>query len=320
MTVVYQGDFADSIAPQNIGDILSPFGTVLSLSVIVSAGPGFSERVMLGQFLISDTPNIVTEAFLFNTAILTRGDSIDLSFTDYFGAVSDDKFDVPGSPPDLSSVWNEIQRLTGLPITRTITDGTIPASVAYQQEKLQAVYDLATVLDATAYMTSAGTVSMRPNTWPAPVDTISGGDGTLIAVVRGMSNASVRNKLVVRSYAGNGQSVLSSGEITDGPLRTRNSDGTVSPYRSRPQFYSSQFIVTSDQADAFVQNNLSRVSVLRSVKVVVTETFNPLRQVGDVVTVVRKVDQTVTSKFVARVSNIVRTTDATQQTTVTVGQ
>src|SRR2546430_8658898 len=41
----------------------------------------------------------------------------------------------------------EYQRLVGFPITKTITDAAIPASVAYQEDKLQACYDLATVLD-----------------------------------------------------------------------------------------------------------------------------------------------------------------------------
>jgi hypothetical protein len=315
--VIYQDDFAREVSPSQIGDLFSPFGTQVAISVIITVGAGFTERVPLGLYLVSETPSIITTRYLFNGALVTKGDQIDISIKDLFYGVQRDRFQVPGSPPDLSSVWAEVQRLTGLTVTKTITDGVITAAVAYQEDKLQAVYDLATVLDATACMLSDGTVSMRPNVWPAAVDALSWGDaGTLVSAGRGMANDLVYNQVVVRSYdSGTGAAVLAMAELTTGPLRTRNADGSLSPYRRVPYFYSSQFITTAAQAQAYADLTLPRVSKLRSVSVKLTEIFNPLRDIGDVITVNR-----LGETFLGRVTDISRTDQATQETTVAVGQ
>lgn len=316
LTVAYQDDFARTITPSQIGDVLSPFGTQLAVSVLVTAGAGFSERIPMGQYLISETPFAFAQRYLFNSSLVSKGDLIDLNLKDLMYGVQRDRFDVPGSPPDLSSVWKEVQRLTGLPITRSIADAAISTTVAYQEDKLQAVYDLATVLDATVCMTATGTVSMRANAWPTVVDTINFGDGgTLVSVGRAMSNDTVYNKVVIRQAATDGTAVLATQEIASGPLRTSNGDGSLSPYRRVPYFYSSPFITTQSQAQTYAATLLPRVSSLRSVKVDVTEFFNPLRDLGDVVTVNRAGET-----FTGRVTAISRTGDATQTTTLAVNQ
>jgi hypothetical protein len=316
-TVVYQDDFAREVSPSAIGDLFSPFGTQVAISVIITDGPGFTERIPMGLYLVSETPSIITQRYLFNGALVTKGDLITVSIKDLFYGVQRDRFQIPGSPPDLTSVWREFQRLTRLPVTNTITDSVITAAVAYQEDKLQAVYDLATVLDATACMLSDGTASMRPNVWPAPVDTLSwGDDGTLVNAGKGMSNDLVYNMVVVRSYnSTTGDAVLATAEITSGPLRTQNADGSRSPYGRVPYFYSSPFITTAAQAQAYANRTLPRVSQLRSVAVKLTEVFNPLREVGDVITVKR-----LGESFIGRVTDISRSDSGTQDTTVAVGQ
>lgn len=316
-TIVYQDKFARSIAPAAVGDILAPFGTMLDVSVLVTAGPGFSERIRMGVYLIAGTPTIESETFRFNTAIVSRGDRIELQLKDLFYGVQRDRFAVPGSAPDLSSTWKEYQRLLDLPVTRSIADGPISTSVAYQEDKLQACYDLAAVLDATACMLSDGTASMRPNAWTAPVATISSGDvdpkGTLVRIAKSMANDNVYNQVVVRSNASDGTAILGSAEISDGPLRTRNPDGSRSPYRRVPYFYASDYVTTQAQGQAVANSLLPRVSRLRSVTVELVEKFNPLREVGDVVTV-RRMSET----FIGRVLKVTRSSRQTQTTTVVV--
>jgi hypothetical protein len=317
-TLVYQGAFADSIAPKNIGDALAPFGTRVVISVLTEVGPGFTERTVMGTYLITDEPSIRTTRTKFNGAVVAVGDRIDLTLQDLFAGVERDRFDAPGTAPDTSSVWKEYQRLVGLPVTRTVADAAIPASVAYQEDKLQACYDLATVLDATAYMTPDGTASMRPNVWPAAGGSLYSAqiadNGTLVDVVPRLSNADVYNAVVVRGQDPAGQTVvLGSAEVTDGPLRVRNPDGSLSPYRRVPYYYSSQYLTTQAQADAYAQKTLPRVSRLRSLTYDLVETFNPLREVGDVLNVYR-----LGSSFTCRITDIRRDVGATQQLTVTV--
>lgn len=320
-TCTYQGKFAETIAPKEVGDVLAPFGSQVSISVMVTCGPALTERVQLGLYEIADVPSIVTKPWLFNTAMLTKGDVIQITLQDLFAPTQRDEFDTPGAPQSLDSGYAEIQRLTGMPLTRTVPDGTIPAAVAYQQDRLQAVYDIANqALDAVPYITPDGTVSMRPNVWPATVATLSGGDkGTLVNVDRGMGNASVYNKVVVRSHTDGGSAVLASAEITDGRLRTQNPDGSRSPYGRAPYFYSSQYVTTTKQAQDYANKWLPRVSKLRTAQVVLTELFNPLRELGDVLDVVRVASGQTAEEFTGRVVSIHRDDNATQQTTVQVG-
>ena len=313
-TIAYQDVFAKTIAPAAIGDLLSPFGTRVSLSVLVTVG-ALQERIQMGWYLISDTPSIVAQMFLFKTALLSKGDLIDVNVKDLFSGIQRDRFNVPGSPPSLTSVWAEVQRIAEIPVTRMIADGPISATVAYQVDKLQAVYDLALVLDATACMLSDGTLSMRPIAWPASVDVLAGGDGgALVRVGKAMANDTVYNAVVVRSAnTANGSAVLASAEIASGPLRTRNSDGSPSPYRRVPYFYSSQYITTEAQAVAYAEAWLPRVSQLRSVAVKVTELFNPLRELGDVITVKRYASGVVFEQFDGRILSIDRSGGAPTQ-------
>jgi hypothetical protein len=315
LTFIYQSDFADSIAPTGVADVLSPFGTQVWVYVLVEDGPAFSERVLMGQYLVTGTPTINTSRALFLGAIVSYGDTITVDLSDLFYGVQVNRFDTPGGPPSLASTWGEIQRLTGLPVTRSISDGAISSQVAYQEDRLQAVYDLTNYsLDAVPFVTADGTVSMRPNTWPDPVDTLADRDGNLIDVQRSMSDDQVYNAVVVRSYdTSSGAAILASGEISSGPLRARERNGGLSPFRRRPTFYSSQFITTQAQAQAYVNRWLPRVSQLTGVEAVLTETFNPLREVGDVIIV-----SELSGSFLGRVKQIRRTDGAQQQTTVAV--
>lgn len=321
LTFVYQDDFAQSIAPAGVADVLSPFGTQVWVYVLIEDGPAFSERVLMGQYLVEETPTIASTKMLLLGSPVTVGDTIEVTLSDLFYGVQVDRFYTPGAPPSLASCWTEVQRLTGLPITRTtaVPDASISRQVAYQEDRLQAVYDLANYsLDAVPFMTPDGTVSMRPNAWPDPVDVLTDGpDGNLIDVARGMNTDTVFNAIAVRAYdTTDGSAILASGEVTSGPLRARETDGSLSPFRRRPKFYSSQYIVTKAQGQQYVKTWLPRLSQLTGVEYVLTETFNPLRQLGDVI----EVHELGVDPYLGRVSGIRRTDSGTQQTIVKVGQ
>lgn len=175
LVIVWQDPQGKSIAPRTVDDILSPFGTALRLYQIISTGPLFTERVPMGSFVISDTPTIESVPWSFNGRILSKGDRIKVTFKDPFYKVQRNRFDVPGVTPSLTSVYAEIQRLTRLPITRNplVPDGPIPRAMVYEEDRLDAVYELANVLDALPYMMADGTVSLRPKNWTPVVDTIA---------------------------------------------------------------------------------------------------------------------------------------------------
>lgn len=321
LTIIYQDRMGVSIAPEGVEDILSPFGTTLLLYMIVTDGPKFEERVPMGVFVISDTPSIEALKWRWRGRNLSKGDRIQLAFKDSFYKVLRNRFDVPGVTPSLTSTYDEIQRLTRLTVTRNVAvpDGTIPRALVYEEDRLDAVYELAKARDAVPYMLADGSVSLRPNVWGAPVDTISAANveehkrtGTLIGVRRGMSADGVYNRVVVRA-SGQGAGVLASGEITEGPLRASNAGGADSPFGRVPYFLSSQLVTTQAQAANEVAKWLPRVSRPQATVLEIEEIINPLREVGDVLTVKRLGEQ-----FLARVVKVQRTDAKTQKTSVVV--
>lgn len=315
-TVVWTPDFAESLSPKLADDSLAPFGSELSVAVIIRAGT-FTERVQMGWYRIEDVPSAADQFVSFGDQLLPIGSKVELTLQDRMRRVQRDRIDVPGSPPSRTSVLNEAQRLTGLQIVREVADTSIPKSFAYEEERLDPLYDLLEFADAVPYMRPDGTLGQRPIGWGPVVDVLTDGvDGTLVSVGYSMSSDKVYNRVAVRSSStgDDKQQVLGSAQITDGPLRAVNADGSPSPYGRVTYYYSSDYITSKQQANQYARQLLPRVSALRVAERPVVEAFNPLRQVGDVL----EVRQTGQESFLGRVSTIRRGMDATQQLTLEV--
>lgn len=311
-TITWQDDFGASIMPAQIGDVFSPFGSELALYAAVSAG-AFYSLVPMGWFQIVDTPTMRDQTMFFNGRRITTGTTLELKLQDRFVQIQNDPFDVPSAPSQLTSVWDEIGALTGLPMTRTMDDAAVTRSVVYQDDRMQAVLDLSDILGGVPYAAPDGTLAMRPKTWTDVVDTMRRGDeGTIVTIDKGMSADQVYNKVVFRGQDDTQDKVLATSEILTGPFRTRNADGSRSPAHRRTTYRSSQFITTTTQAKAYTDSELARVSTLNAVQWPITELWNPLRELGDVVTVVDEHDEEVDGRIVA----LDRSEAATQKVTV----
>lgn len=284
-TVVWTDEFATSLTPLEVNDPLAPFGAQLYVYVVVEAGP-FTERVEYGRFLITDVPSARDEILHFRNEWLTVGSEVELELKDLLAGPAEESFDVPTAPRSLASAWAEVGVITGLPLTRTVPDSTIPRSVLHEDNKLAAAKSLMNVvLDAVPHMMADGTLGARPNVWGVPVDTVL--LDCVVSVEGGMSAAQVYNRVVVRATGGDGAAVLGVAEVTSGPLRVRNLDGTRSPFGARTTYRSSEYVTTRTQAQAWANSELTKVSRLGSRVVTVTERFNPLRERGDVIVVER---------------------------------
>lgn len=314
-TVVWTPDFSESLSPMLADDTLAPFGSELSVAVLITAGT-FQERVQMGWYPIDDVPDAQDQLLAFGDRRIVVGSRVGLDLQDRFLRVQRDRFDVPGSPPSRASVLTEAQRITGLQIVREVPDATIPTSFAYEEERLDPLYDLLEFADAIPYMRPDGTLGQRPISWGAAVDVVTDGDGgTIVELKRSMSSDKVYNRIAVRSSSNDdNQQILASAEITDGPLRARNRDGSPSPYGRVTYYYSSDLIQTRAQAQKYADQQLPRVSTLRVAERQMTELFNPLRQVGDVLSV-RPRDE---APFLGRVAAISRSDGSTQDVTLEV--
>lgn len=297
-TIVYSSEMAESLSPDTVGSVLAPFGAELAVYYTVAAGP-FQEKVLLGWFRIVDVPSAVDETMRFNGRTITVGSTVDLTLQDRMVTVKRDEFDAPSTPASLASVWAEVARLSGLQVTRTVADAPITREVVYQQDKLEAIYDLLDILDATPHMTSDGTLAARPKTPGVPVDALVGGqDGTIVSIGRSLSPGQVYNKVIVTGETDTGEPLMATAEITSGRLRAQNADGSRSPYHRATTRYFSKFLNTQALVQAEADRRLLRVSTLSAVRVPITETFTPLRELGDVVTAERG-DETLTGVVAA---------------------
>ncbi len=309
-TVTYSGTFADSLSPTELGSYLAPFGAELAVYVLITAG-AFTERVQMGWYRITAVPSAQDAVTPFRGRNIVVGSTVDLTLQDRFTAVQDNVFDTPGSPSSLSSVFAELVRLTGLQITREVSDAAIPRTIAYQKDRLQAIYDLVNVMNAVPYMRPDGTIGQRLIAWSntAITDTITWGTGgQLISAPRLLDSTNVFNRVVIKSSKG---AILAVAQINEGPLAAPTPANPQTPFGTKTLIYSSPYITTAAQAEAYAPILLTQVSNFRSMSVTVTELFNPLRQVGDVIQVVRQ-----NETFVGRISKITRDGAETQTLTL----
>lgn len=315
-TVVWTSALADSLTPETVSDPLAPFGAQLAVSAMVEAGR-YAQTIPYGLFWLSDVPQASDDRMWWRAGgtqperLITVGSTVDLTLSGLLYALSGESWDVPSTPSQLASTWAEVAAVTGFQVTRTLPDVPITRTVQYQDGKLDSLYTLmATMLDAIPHVLADGTLAARPVTDLTPVDSIDYQTG-LVSVGASMSPDGVYNRVVTRSNDAESQSVLAVAEVTSGPLRAHNPDGTRSPFGARTYYQSSELVTTAAQAQAWCNSTLAQVSHMQSHVIPVVETFNPARERGDVI----EVDDGTGPRLV-RVVTIDRSDPATQNLTV----
>lgn len=310
LTVIWGDDFGRSLSPAQIGDALAPFGAAIDLYCNVFSGL-FVERVLMGRYEITDVPSTADENTVFQGEWITLNSVVRIEFKERLAGVAEDRFDAPSGPRDTASTYAEYARISGLPITQStlVADAPITRAVAYEEERIDAVYDLADTLGAIPHMLANGTLSVRPQARPATIDTLRRGEnGSIVEVGHALSSSGVNNRVVVRGKASDDTPILGVAQITEGPLRVANSDGSLSPFRRRTRFLSSDYVVNSTQGQEWAERELAKSARLGAITLPVTEIFNPLRERGDPVELVREKDV-----LVGRVVSIDRRGGATMK-------
>lgn len=283
-TVLWDDVFAQSIVPREIGDLFSPFGAELQVDVLISAGD-FVERVSMGRFVLDSVPAAVEYAIQhpLGGLPLVVESTVSLDLKDYFLRVKRDRFDFPSSPQS-TSMWDEAQRLTGLPVFRSIPDRVLPTAITYDEDRLDALEKVFGPSYAWPTLTPSGALTARLKAWGDPVATIT----EFLAAPLEMRSENVYNRVVVEGKNPDtaGPVLRAVRQITDGLLRTRNPDGSRSPFGGNTYEYSSDFLTTQAQVDAYADVLLPQVSRIRSVTRRITIPFSPLLELGDVLVLV----------------------------------
>lgn len=273
--VVWADSYGRSMAPREVGDWFSPFGGELQVDCLIGGGV-FTERIPQGRFVITNVPDVVEARMPWEGQIIHPGEAFTLELSDPLVRVQRNDFALPTAPRS-TSAWSEVQSISELPVLRNVDDKVLPP-LPYEGARepiLQAIFD---AMDAWPHVDSAGYLTARPKAWPDPV-------GELVDVVAAppsMTSRETHNRVAVTGRSADGKPLYSVREVTEGFLRTRNADGSPSPFGGSTYPYRADRLTTQQQVDDYADALLRRVARLRSVTREITVPFNPLIEVGDV--------------------------------------
>lgn len=279
-SVLWDDVFGQSIVPREIGDLFSPFGAEVQVDVMLSAG-AFQERIPMGRFVLDSVPEGVEYAIPrpHGGLPVVAESRVTLDLADYFLRISRDTFAFPSSPKS-ASMWDEAQRLTGLPVFQSIPDRTLPTNITYEEDRLDALEKVFGPSNAWPALTPGGALTALPKAWGPPVGRIE----DVISASLEMRSENVYNRVVVegRNPDPNGKPWIAVAEVRDGFLRTQNADGSPSPVRGNTYRYSSDKFTSLDQCRAYADALLPNLARLRAVTRTVVVPFHPLFELGDV--------------------------------------
>ena len=275
--VIWNDDAARDGIPRNVGDWFAPFGAELQVDCIIGAGV-FSARIPQSRFVITDVPDIVDSQMLWEGRMIHPGQAFTVSLKDRLAKVQRDAFPYPTASRS-TSAWEEVQTMTGLPIVRTMPDVLVPPT-SYEGSREDALKSIFDRLDAWPHVDSTGNLTARPKKWPDPVDQFR----QVISAPQSMTSESTFNRVVVIGKSPDGDPLYGVREIRSGFLRTRNIDGSQSPFGGATYSYQNDALSTQGLVDAYANDLLPRVARLRTRTRTVSEPFNPTREVGDVLT------------------------------------
>jgi hypothetical protein len=187
-----------------------------------------------------------------------------------------DKFDAPESA-STATVLNEIARLVKnhFPVVTDpgVTDANVSPKLIFDRERLEAVQDLASRVNARYRMGGDGECHIYPRT-TAPVWRVEPGAG-LVNVTRKQSMDGLYNRWVVEGKDSTGAPVRAAATIDTGPLRYGRAHGRV------PYFYTSEMITTYGQALAYAIQLRDEFLTSLAVELTVDTIPRPELQAGD---------------------------------------
>ena len=228
-----------------------------------------------------------------NTVLVPGGAQIQITAYDMGIMAANSRLLAPESPPGVTpSIVSEITRLMDgiapVVVLPGVTDRPVNGALVYQQDRLNAVQDLAKRINADIRFNGNKQLELYSLTPQTPVWTIQGGpEGVLVSVDRSMDLNGLYNIFQAEGTATvtvNGQQqqvpVVGRAQITTGPLRVGG------PHGSYPTFYQSNLLTTQADCDAYAQTMMTTQLAGLSVDLKITCLPHPGLQQGDWVTVI----------------------------------
>lgn len=280
--IVYESVAGESYVPVGTSGDLSPFRARVELAMEIIAGD-FSEKVSLGTFRVTRIRSARDYfATLTDGRQVVAGSVVEVEFLSLEEDVRRWGLRFPEQPPSLASVFDEIRRLTGMPVEETVTDQPIPSGSTWeaaQGGRLDAVHTLGTMLGGTAVVNERGAWEIIPDAiGPATGLLTIGADGTVVDVGTEIDTDAVYNEVVGVFEDADRNPIYSIARAPAGS--DLDPDGL---YRPSTRYYSSEFVTTQAQADSAVQAILALSIGDQMYDVPITCHVNPTVRLGDVV-------------------------------------
>jgi hypothetical protein len=277
----------DSLVPQRWDAPLAPYGSQIQVRAGVKFG-STTEQVSLGWFRIDTAdPQEWWVKYQKNPAKdpewVCRGMQVQVEASDRMSVLEDARFLAPEAPASTASVLDEIRRLARdlVPIADWTgkVDGPIPAAVAYQTSRVQAIQDLADVLGYAARFNPNGALDLRDKAPSSTsVWTVSIDEGDIVSWGGKLDRSDLYNGVISTGQGPDGVPTQGAQVESSGPLRWDGPMGRI------PFGHSSPLLITNDAAQADAETLLDRLIRERVAPVTVTCTANPALEWGDTVT------------------------------------
>lgn len=311
LTVAYTSQAGESLSPRGFLDVLAPYGQQVNVLIEVTIGDQFTEVLQLGRFRINQAPEASDSYFKFLGRTLTAGSLVKVTVDDLFSSVKRDGFHWPGPPYLTTSTWDEIQRLTDLPVNPSLDDLPTPAGLIYEPReggRLSAVQMLASNLGGIAVTNSFGEVTaLSFDTGTTPVAVLAMGEnGRVLSASTGLDSSNLYN-VVVGTYQEEDGTPIYAVASASGALAP---DGPFGEYTFYDQ---SDTVKTQRQANTRVQKVLTQLIEANTFRITLSVIADYRLEQGDVVEF-----KSMTGSVVGRIIAIKFTADGLMEVTLDV--
>lgn len=263
-------------APTTPWSPLACYGQVLHVSATVTSPlTGRRWTQQLGRFVV--------------TSWDLRADTVSVTGKSLLAGVEEDRLVSPVTPLVGGTLASEARRLlgahAGLVVDPALEDRAAPASMCWQESRIDALYEIAEAWPARLREGRDGVVRLLPALAPpvvAPGRVLTDGqDGTVVGVTSSATRDKVYNRVVVRSQGGGegAPTVQEVAEQTVGPM------SVTGPYGAVTRFFSSPLVATSAGALATARS-LLRTSLSRALTLPVEVPPDPTLVLDEAVAVV----------------------------------
>ena len=155
----------ESLVPKAMDDPLAPFGQELQIDYVVAQG-GQSWRIPMGVYRIGEVPSWDETYRRYPSMRVKSGWSVEVDFVDRFDRISAAQFLGP-TAPSAGSVLAEASLLAaGAGVTTSwpagLVDASIPSSITYQDDRLDAISQLLAAINCDPGMTRQGALTAIP--------------------------------------------------------------------------------------------------------------------------------------------------------------